>query len=255
MKSSLLLSAMTGGAAGLVAPPASRAAQGRGGAFGAPGGRFGYRASTMAMSTSSDVSAEVPSMKVKDHSSASQDPLFDLSDYADGEGDMIAPAVLFEDVESEYDATLSDAVDDDADAEMSEYESNALTDEEDRTLTDREDRLFQYVNNTQKVESCILVGVEDLSRARRARKLSRQSDNPDDDIDVSLTWTLEESMVEMRELIKTSGLLLKGEITQRLQEVNPRTKVAFLVRDPINARMVVLVLWDFVKMRDLTCQE
>lgn len=32
-------------------------------------------------------------------------------------------------------------------------------------------------------------------------------------------------MVEMRELIQTSGLSLRGEITQRLQEVNPRTYI------------------------------
>ena len=36
---------------------------------------------------------------------------------------------------------------------------------------------------------------------------------------------LEESMIEMRELIKTAGLDLRGEITQRLQEVNPRTYI------------------------------
>ncbi len=29
-------------------------------------------------------------------------------------------------------------------------------------------------------------------------------------------------MVKMHELIKTSGLVLKGEIVQRLQEVNPK---------------------------------
>jgi GTP-binding protein HflX len=36
---------------------------------------------------------------------------------------------------------------------------------------------------------------------------------------------LGESMVEMRELIKTSGLVLKGEIVQRLQEVNLKTYI------------------------------
>ena len=51
--------------------------------------------------------------------------------------------------------------------------------------------------------------------------MSRQNS----DIDIGLTWTLEESMSEMEELIKTSGLSLQGEITQRLQEVNPRTYI------------------------------
>lgn len=93
---------------------------------------------------------------------------------------------------------------------------------------------------TRLAERCILVGVEDLSSARKARKIGRQrsreeNESGDDDAnyeqrgsnvdDISLTWTLEESMVEMRELIKTSGLVLEGEIIQRLQEINPKTYI------------------------------
>jgi 50S ribosomal subunit-associated GTPase HflX len=85
--------------------------------------------------------------------------------------------------------------------------------------------------------------MEDLSsvhRARRKMALRRRNndqnggviinkgrdDNNDHghnfNVNVGLTWKLEESMVEMRELIKMSGLVLEGEIVQQLQEVNPK---------------------------------
>ncbi len=58
----------------------------------------------------------------------------------------------------------------------------------------------------------------------------RDNDNNDHnghgfDVNIGLTWTLGESMVEMRELIKMSGLVLKGGIVQQLQEVNPKTYI------------------------------
>lgn len=191
------------------------------------------------MSSSSDISSEISAVGTEDEDQlVVQPPLFDVdvSDYndmddgsADIADDDTAPTnALFEDIESEYD-DLSSLPNENYDAEISQYENNALSDEEDRILTDQEDRLFQYINNTQKVESCILVAVEDLSKARKAKKLIRQQDSEDEDYvvvdDFGLAWTLEESMVEMRELIKTSGLSLRGEITQRLQEVNPRTYI------------------------------
>ncbi|KAL7450833.1 hypothetical protein ACHAWC_002694, partial [Mediolabrus comicus] len=141
-----------------------------------------------------------------------QQPLFDAA--SDHHNSIEVIDSFFEDIESEFDDlekehhTTSPSDPD--------YADTALTDEEDRILTDREDRLFQYINNTQKVESCILVGVEDLSAQRKANKAVH---------DIALSWTLEESMNEMRELIKTAGLNLEGEITQRLQEVNPRTYI------------------------------
>ena len=158
-----------------------------------------------------------------------------------------SPGVFFEDVESDYfnnndqntrSMTLVDYNNEDS--------TIPLTDEEARIIEDREERLFQYGNNnnTRLTERCILVGVEDLSSVRKARKTSlrqkreemndSRDDNYDysnnnnermDDDDISLTWTLEESMVEMRELIKTSGLVLEGEIIQRLQEINPKTYI------------------------------
>jgi GTP-binding protein HflX len=75
-------------------------------------------------------------------------------------------------------------------------------------LEEREDRL--YVDSRgikRKVETCVLVGVEDTTA-------TRLGDNE---------FTLEESMIEMRELVDTAGLKLVGEITQRLNQINPKT--------------------------------
>ena len=184
-------------------------------------------------------------------------PLFE-SDESDDDGDdddagglMAAPpllsgAVFFEDIESDYDLGLQFGGGDvGRDITSSAGDAvAALTDEEARYISDREERgLTSYVNNTRKIERCILVGVEDLSGARKARRMAgqRRRDaadggggggggeddvaSPSDADGAGLTWTLEESMVEMRELIKTSGMVLEGEIVQRLQEVNPKTYI------------------------------
>jgi hypothetical protein len=83
-------------------------------------------------------------------------------------------------------------------------------------LEEREDRLYvDEFGIKRKVETCILVGVEDLSAKRRSGN----------DLDDTGYFTLEESMTEMRELIKTAGLELVGEITQRMNQVNPKTYV------------------------------
>ena len=179
------------------------------------------------------------------HHEQQQQPLFDASNY-----DAVETYdSFFEDVESEFDnlertqnsLSSSSSISPDASI-IPDYTDTTLTDEEDRILTDREDRLFQYINNTQKVETCILVGVEDLSAQRKANKAMRiqqermwgvasgtgptSSDITSSAVeDINLSWTLEESMTEMRELIKTAGLKLEGEITQRLQEVNPKTYI------------------------------
>lgn len=166
-----------------------------------------------------------------------QPSLFDASEFDNQ--DETEYMSFFEDVESEFDRLDEESQHHDHTIETTsssittDYEDNALTDEEVRILDDREERLFNYINNTQKVESCILIGVEDLSAQRKANKALRmqQSERSSGDLttttldDISLSWTLEESMTEMRELIKTAGLNLEGEITQRLQEVNPRTYI------------------------------
>ena len=100
--------------------------------------------------------------------------------------------------------------------------------DEDDILTEREDRLFLTEDGTledRPREGCILVGVEDLSAKRRAVQAARNAGRellPEED---QTYFTLEESMTEMRELIKTSGMELVGEITQRLNEPNPKTYV------------------------------
>jgi len=163
-----------------------------------------------------------------------QPSLFDASEF--DSHDATENTAFFEDVESEFDSfdetkpTSQDEIIETTSSITMDYADNALTDEEVRILDDREERLFNYINNTQKVESCILVGVEDLSAQRKANKALRMQQRESGDLtttldDISLSWTLEESMTEMRELIKTAGLNLGGEITQRLQEVNPRTYI------------------------------
>jgi GTP-binding protein HflX len=97
--------------------------------------------------------------------------------------------------------------------------------DEDEMLTEREDRLYTDENGIRrKVEKCILVGVEDLTAQRKARKAELYYDPLTGDADPPC-FTLDESMIEMRELIRTAGLDLAGEITQRQKEVNPKTYI------------------------------
>jgi len=83
--------------------------------------------------------------------------------------------------------------------------------DQDDMLTEREDRL--YVNENR--EKCILVGVENLAEKRRsARNMASE-----------VYFDLDQSMEEMKELISTSGMDLAGVITQRLNDVNPKTYI------------------------------
>jgi len=104
--------------------------------------------------------------------------------------------------------------------------------DEDDILTEREDRLYTDEKGTKLVkEKCILVGVEDLSAARRSRSNRRTSDMtsgmimPGEEEHDEVYFSLEESMKEMRELIKTAGMECVGEITQRLNEPNRKTYI------------------------------
>jgi GTP-binding protein HflX len=86
-------------------------------------------------------------------------------------------------------------------------------------LEEREDRLYvDEAGVKRKIEKCVLVGVEDLSALKQRKPANGGGDTP-------VYFTLEESMTEMRELIKTAGLDLVGEITQRLNEINPKTYI------------------------------
>lgn len=100
-----------------------------------------------------------------------------------------------------------DDVEDDHDQDEEDF--SGFTREQADILEEREDRLFLH---GRPIERCILVGVEDLSQ-RRKRNADESS------------FTLEESLTEMRELIRTAGMEIVGEVTQRLPEVNPKTYV------------------------------
>lgn len=122
------------------------------------------------------------------------------------------PSTSFLDIESDYDDITT----------ISNDSESLDEDQEDRILTEREDRLF-LTNNVKRIETCILIGVEDLSSTRRNKKEARKNNINIEDY--NLDFSLEESMIEMRELIKTAGLDLRGEVTQRLQEINPKTYI------------------------------
>lgn len=97
-------------------------------------------------------------------------------------------------------------------------------DEED-ILTEREDRLYTDARGIRRtVEKCILVGVEDLSVQRKAKKAELYHDPLSEGAEPPC-FTLDESMIEMRELVRTAGLEIVGEITQKLQEVNSKTYI------------------------------
>ena len=98
--------------------------------------------------------------------------------------------------------------------------------DEDAILTEREDRLFvDKYGNRVPVERCILVGVEDLAAMRKNRRNAYANAQSQHAEEMEVYFTLEESMKEMRDLIETAGMELVGEITQRMNEVNPRTYI------------------------------
>lgn len=97
--------------------------------------------------------------------------------------------------------------------------------DDDDILTEREDRLYMDENGIRrKVERCFLVGVEALAEQRKAIRQERYYDPLNGDAGEAL-FTLEESLTEMRDLIRTAGMEVAGELTQRLQEVNPKTYI------------------------------
>jgi GTPase len=117
--------------------------------------------------------------------------------------------------------------------------------EEASILEEREARLFVDEFGIQRrIETCILIGVEDVTQRRKDNrkqllseddvtamffddslssrpKSSTDNDNSNNDV----YFTLDESMTEMRELVRTAGMEIVGEITQRLNEVNPKTYI------------------------------
>ena len=127
----------------------------------------------------------------------------------DEEDDGLEPGFL--DLDSS--TNFVDYEDDDDDTDELNSMPGMDRDEAD-ILEEREDRLYVDESGIQrKVETCVLVGVQDNS----VKRGSSNNDKP--------YFTLEESMTEMRELIRTAGLNCVGEITQNLNQVNPKTYV------------------------------
>ena len=114
-----------------------------------------------------------------------------------------------EDEDMEWSFMDEDEEDDDDDGDVVIY----MRDDDDM-LTEREDRLYL---TQAKVETCILVGCEDLSYKRSSATQKHDWE--------ARHFNLDESLVEMRELIKTAGMTCIGEVTQRLNNPNPRTYV------------------------------
>ena len=85
--------------------------------------------------------------------------------------------------------------------------NNNFLREESEMLEEIEDRVLLL--NQEKAERCILVGVENTSN-------KKYEDN---------YFSLDESMKEMRELIKTAGMEIVIEVTQRLNQADPRTYI------------------------------
>lgn len=93
--------------------------------------------------------------------------------------------------------------------------------DEDDILMEREDRFYiDEKGERRKVENCILVGVEDLSAKWRLQKQMNQNMRyaevnnvaavSSEDNNDNMLFTLEESLTEMRELIKTAGMVCVG---------------------------------------------
>lgn len=97
--------------------------------------------------------------------------------------------------------------------------------DDDDILTEREDRMYMDENGVRrKVERCFLVGVEALAEQRRAKRAEKYYDPLSGEAEAPC-FSLDESLIEMRELLRTAGLDLVGELTQRLQDVNPKTYI------------------------------
>jgi len=136
-----------------------------------------------------------------------------LSQPTDEQKEVPSPSALIpeEETASFYDIEYDDDDNDEQDDTL------LFTRDEDEILTEREDRMYVDDKGIQrKIEKCLLVGVENLSAKRHSERSHDEQ---------SVYFSLEESMKEMKELIKTAGLDCVGEITQRLQEVNPKTYV------------------------------
>lgn len=171
----------------------------------------------------------------EDHDDENSSPLFSLDDTSIQDEGINEKIYQVDEHREEPSPPMSDFQLPDFDDSMpvSEFVDEESTDEdfsfyfrdEDDILTEREDRLYTDENGIRrKIERCILVGVEDLAAQRKARKAELYYDPLSDEAEAPC-FSLEESMIEMRELIRTAGLSLEAEIIQRQKEVNPKTYI------------------------------
>lgn len=166
--------------------------------------------SVLATTTSAFVPRATVSPRVKSSSTI-------LNVISQPPGQQKETSSIFEDIPFEQ-STFYD-VDYEDDEETDEIQ---FTRDNDDILTEREDRMYvDEKGMKRRVERCLLVGVEDLS-VKYSSQRNQRLQNPEE---MEVYFSLDESMTEMKELIKTAGLDCIGEITQRLPEVNPRTYI------------------------------
>ncbi|GKY97505.1 hypothetical protein MPSEU_000708700 [Mayamaea pseudoterrestris] len=151
--------------------------------------------------------------------------------FLDSTFDAAAAPLSFYDIDDEDESEQSSFADFDARLELNEDEdSRSMFDgferEESEILDERESRLYEH---SKTIERCVLVGVEDVTAKRRSRYMQQALDesksgysNAENILEKELYFTLDESLSEMRELIKTAGMEVAGEVTQRLNDINPK---------------------------------
>ena len=170
--------------------------------------------------------------------------LFDAEAFDDNnaiETDVSSSSSAFYDIDYEDDVSLGYP----DDSEFSGFERDEVG-----ILEEREDRLYvDEFGTKRKIERCILIGVENLSRKRKQDRKHANRENSDylvqqpllenydfyapeidssemvDKEDLDIYFTLDESLTEMRELVKTAGMEIVGEVTQRLNEINPKSYI------------------------------
>lgn len=153
---------------------------------------------------------------LKNEGDVTQLPLFEFDNFDDEEDDDDAIFVVKD--MSNYQTDYKIDYDED---EIYTEEFGSFSRDEDDILTERE--LRKYVDNSGRSiqkEKCILVGVEDLSAAYKDRKSINQSEE-----EKEVYFDFQQSMDEMKELINTSGMECVGVVTQRLNEIIPKTYI------------------------------
>lgn len=156
---------------------------------------------------------------VKEDSDSVFRSLFDSAGFDDDEEEDDDDSIFLVKDMSNYQTDYK--IDYDTDEIYADGQFNIYARDEDDILAERESR--KYVDESGRSirkEKCILVGVEDLSAAYKDRK---SMNKPDAERDVHFDF--QQSMEEMKELISTSGMECVGVVTQRLNEIIPKTYI------------------------------